>query len=123
MYCKYCGKHLYEKITFRNLFKLRYYIHEECEEIVNVSTEYIALPVLDKLVYLDYLFDDRFEDSDSDFLFHKYGHLLYERFLRNEEWSIIVFIDEILSHQTIILILKLADKSVLLLNVFNENFM
>lgn len=123
MYCKLCGKHLYEKITFRILFKLNYHIHIECEELLNRNNEYLTFPLLDKIVLIDYLFEERYDDSDELFLYEKFSENLFSRLLRNSDWSIIVFTEKKFENETVILLLKLAEKAVLFVSVFNENFM
>lgn len=123
MYCKLCGKHLYKKITFRNIFKLDYEVHEECENKMKRNNDYNTFPFLDKLLQIDYLFEERFDDSDEEFLYNKYSIYLFERMLENKEWSIVIITDWELSHETLILVTKLAERVVLVLNVFNENFM
>lgn len=122
MYCKLCGKHLYEKITFMNLFKMNYDIHDECFKSIN-NQEYLVFPVLNKLVYFDYLFEERFEKSDANFLYSHYSFILFERMLENREWSIVLILERPLDSKTIALTLKLADKVLLIMNVFYENFM
>lgn len=123
MYCKLCGEHLYKKITFKNLFKLDYDLHIECEDLLNLNKEYMAFPVIDKLIFLDYLFEESFEESDAEFLYNKYSYLLYDRLLNNKDWSIVMFCEFKIENDDMILVIELAEKSLLLLNVFNENFM
>ena len=123
MNCKLCGKHLYENITFRNLFKFNYNVHYKCEQLLRTKEDYIAYPLLDKLVYIDYLFEESHEESDREFLYDKYSAILFNRFLDNSDWSIVIILDRILDTTTIILTLKMADKALLILSVFNESFM
>jgi hypothetical protein len=123
MNCKLCGEHLYRNITFYNLFKYHYYIHKECEEKVNRSKDYIVFPLLDKMVMYDYIFEERYEESDKDYLFFKYANILLEKALNNIEWSIIVFIDDSTDNETIILTTKLAEEKIIFISIFNENFL
>jgi len=123
LYCKLCGEHLYKKITFQNLFKFNYFVHEECEKKLNKNIEYNTFPLMDKLVFHDYLFDEFCKDSDLDFLYRMYAENFYERMLKNKEWSIVVFIEAKLDVNTVILVTKLAEKAILFCSVFNENFL
>ncbi|AIO18787.1 hypothetical protein KQ51_00907 [Candidatus Izimaplasma bacterium HR1] len=123
MFCKLCGEHLYKNITFRNIFKSNYYIHEECENLLNKNSEYTTFPLLEKLVFLDYLFEEKYEESDSDFLFLKYGQYLIERMNVNKDWSVVMFVENEIDSETMMLIINLAEKAILLISVFNENIM
>ena len=123
MYCKLCGKHLYEKLTFQNIFKLHYFIHEECEELLKKNDEYITIPVLEKLIYFDYLFEVKYDESDDDFLFEKYGQFLFERMIENTMWSIVIFLDFEMDRDSLLLFMNLAEKAVLFMSIYNENTM
>lgn len=123
MYCKLCGKHLYEKITFQNLFKYTYHIHDECEKTLNKNKEYVTFPLLDKLVFFDYLFEHAYEKADRDFLFDTYAENFYDRMFKNNEWSIVIFVEGILDSNTAILVTKLADNAILFCSIFYENFL
>ena len=123
MFCKLCGEHLYEKITFHNLLKFNYLMHEECEESLNKNIDYLTFPLMDKLVFQDYLFDEPYINSDYDFLFDKYAINFYERMLKNDNWSVVIFVNRKLGNNTMILVTKLADKAILFCSVFNENFL
>ena len=85
--------------------------------------EYLVIPLLDKLIFFDYLFEEKYKESDTDFLYEKYSYLLFKRMLYKPDWSIVVFIEKKLDNETIILIMKLAQKAVLFLSVFDENFL
>ena len=122
MYCKLCGEHLYKDITVNNIFKLRYNIHHNCELKLNKFENYLTYPLLDKLVLHDYLFEDKYENSDSGFLDEEYSYLMYNRLLNNREWSIVIFVSKRIENDTLILITKLADNAILFCSVFNENF-
>lgn len=121
MICKLCGEHLYKNITFENIFKFHYYLHRKCEEKLNENEIYYTFPMLNKLVFRDYLFEERNSESDIDFLFQKYSHLLYERMTKNKSWSIVVFTEEKLLKDDLILITELSDYALLFCSVFNEN--
>ncbi len=123
MYCRLCGEHLYKQITWVNLFKFNYNVHYECEEKMKRNDDYITFPLLDKLVMMDYLFEERYEKSDDDFLNDNYFKFLYERMLKNREWSIVIIVDTKLSSEDVILVTKLASSKILFIRLFNENFM
>jgi hypothetical protein len=78
---------------------------------------------LEKLVFLDYLFEEKYEESDSDFLFLKYGQYLIERMNVNKDWSVVMFVENEIDSETMMLIINLAEKAILLISVFNENIM
>ena len=121
MYCKLCGKHLYEHLGFKNIFKMNYKIHLECENMVNKNEDYNTYPFLDKLIMQDYIFEEKFDGSDEEFLYQKYIYVLYERMLENNDWSIVVILSKKMTPDTVVLITKLAEKAVLFMSVFNEN--
>ncbi len=123
MNCKLCGEDLYKSLTFYNLFKYNYYIHKECEEKANRIEDYIVFPLLDKMVMYDYIFEEKHEESDEDYLFTKYANVLFERALSNGKWSIIVYIDDSIDNETMILTIKLAEEKIVFLSIFNENFL
>lgn len=122
MNCKYCGEDLYNKITFNNLFRINYFIHLECEMQINMSSDYFVFPLFDKLVMFDYLFPSQYTSSDEDYLFTRYGYILFERALRNLDWSVILIADIKLDKTTMILVTKLANFKILILNIFNVVF-
>jgi len=72
---------------------------------------------------MDYLYEEKHNDSDGNFLYRKYGRILFERLLSNNEWSIVVLIECKLDYDDVVLILKMAEKAVLFLSIYNENFM
>lgn len=72
---------------------------------------------------MDYLFEESCDNSDDDFLYQKYSWILFDRLLHNDSWSIVVLVEYKLEYDDVLLILKMADKSVLFLNLYNENFM
>lgn len=123
LYCKLCGKHLYKNISFKNIFKLDYQIHDECEKLLNVNSSYITVPFMDKLLLIDYLFEEKSAESDVEFLYEKYSYLYFDRLLCSEEWSIVLIVDEVIEEIVLVLVTKLAEKALLIFNVFNGNFM
>ena len=72
---------------------------------------------------MDYLYEEKHNDSDGNLLYRKYGRILFERLLSNNEWSIVVLIECKLDYDDVVLILKMAEKAVLFLSIYNENFM
>jgi hypothetical protein len=98
-------------------------MHIECEKQVINSSEYITIPVLNKLLYIDYLFEIGYDASDGDYLFTKYGHIMIEKALDNQEWSIIVFGDEMIPPTAWVHLFELAERNVLSLQLFYENKM
>ena len=95
MYCKLCGRHLYETITFTNLFRWNYVMHVKCENAFVLREEHVTVPMLDQLVYYDYLFPQGSERADKDFLFTRYLGDWLEKALENRNWSILILLDDI----------------------------
>ncbi len=121
MYCKYCGKHLYQEITFYNVFKWNYYIHQKCLQLMKHNHDYITIPVQNKTLQIDYIFPVKFNESDEEFLFLHYGRMLFERLPQTEKWSIVLIDWEWLTPSVLGLVINLVEESLLVISVFDEN--
>ena len=120
MYCKLCGKHLYETITFDNLFRWNYVMHRQCERLHVVHKECIAVPMMNQMVLYDYLFERGYPDSDLDFLFTTYAGKWLSRVLKMSNWSILIFLDDINDSGDLPLVLELGSGTVIMLAMFDE---
>lgn len=123
LYCIYCGNHLYQTITFETIFKLDYVIHKKCENLLHHGQDYYTVPFLDKMLYIDYLFEERSEDSNESQLFLKYGYMIFDRLLLSNQWSVVLDTTEKIDSNTLVLVLKLSERGVLLYSTFHENFL
>lgn len=121
--CIYCGKHLYKEINFYNLFKWDYVIHLECEMKVKQNDDYNTFPFMDKQVMIDYIFKENRPESNVEEIDKRYYHFLFERALNNPIWSVIIIADNKLTDIELIMVTKLADRNLLLLMSFDENFL
>lgn len=120
MYCKLCGKHLYETITFTNLFKWNYEMHRECEALYIEDRPIQVFPLADKMVHYEYLFERGYEQADHGYLFKKYMGNIFTKMINNETWSILILIDDILDANDLSLIFQLGTETVYLVSTFAE---
>ena len=120
MYCKLCGKHLYESITLEILFKWNYDLHMECEKRCIQTSEYHVFPLEDTMVYYDSLLDDFYEASDDDFLFTKYMGLKLHQAITNHNRSMIVLGDDIRETNDLLHVLHLAGEKVIMITLFSS---
>jgi len=123
MCCKICGKNLYDVITFSNLFKWNYNVHENCLLIVNNDYEYIVFPLSEKIVLYDYILEIEYDDTDTDYIFFHYAKIVFERALNEREWSVILFIDEMVTNDILQLIINLCTTKIIIISFSNENFL
>lgn len=123
MYCKLCGKHLYEIITFRNLFRLDYDIHHDCEGLLYEEREFAVIPIADQLVRYGYLFPIEYESSDKEFLFTKYMGVRLLEVFQYDDWSILILLDDIPDLSDLNLIVSLGEGMVIMLAMFDEQIL
>ena len=120
--CILCGRDLYEKITFYNLFKYHYYIHYDCMMKLN-KTVNDTFPFLNKIVSVEYLFAEVEENCNRELLFLYYGKELLDKVLNNSNWSICLYIDDTITDKDFILVTKLCDEKLIILQLFDANFL
>lgn len=120
MYCKLCGKHLYESLSFQVLFKWNYQIHIDCEQKRRVATDFITVPIENGLVHYDYLFAEGSANADELFLFQEYMGNWFEKVLVTNEWSMIILLDELHDMNDLQLIVPLGGESVILFSLFDS---
>ena len=123
IYCKLCGEHLYKKLSFENLFKFHYHIHIECEKRLIITSDFVTIPLPNKLLLIDYLFEGNYEKADEDYLFTKYFHHLLKKALDNKEWSILLFNDVFVTEDDWMTLFQLSEGNILVLQIFYENIM
>ena len=92
--CNICNNDLYQMITFNNLFKLNYSVHDKCIKSLVINSDRMAFPVTNNLIYYDYLFYEINEKYNLDYLETKYMCDLLNRNINNRDWSIIIFYEE-----------------------------
>jgi len=120
MYCKLCGKHLYEQITFLNLFKWNYKLHIECEQECLKFHGIEVFPLADKLVEYQYVIERGYEQSDTGYLFLKYMGEVFLNLIEEKKWSIIILIDDITDYSDLVLILQLGIARIRMVSLFHD---
>ena len=119
MYCKLCGQHLYERISFQTLFKLHYDMHIECEKAYG-KHPISSVPMTNGMVHFQYLFPIGYPESDREYLFTKYmGNILYDGLIKSQ-WSMVILLDEITRNEDLQLVLLLAERDVWVISLFNQ---
>lgn len=119
MYCKLCGEHLYQQITFSTLFKLHYDMHISCEEQFE-ETPVSSYPFGRFLLYFKTLFPMGYEDSDEDYIFFHYmGNTLMDT-VNNTNWSIVLFVDDMEDFDCLAYIEPLLSGDVWLIGLFQK---
>lgn len=131
--CMICNDDLYKNISYNNLFRMNYTVHDSCINNLIINTDRIAFPVEGNIIYYDYLFYDLNSNYNIEYLEEKYLRKLYIRNLENRDWSIIIFYKEGLfadfSYDDIQILFSLVNVPVLIISViyydmskiFNEN--
>ena len=131
--CMICNDDLYKNVSFNNLLKMNYTVHDSCINYLIINNDRAAFPMNDNIVYYDYLFYDLKSDYNFQYLETKYMSKLYDRNLDNKDWSIIIYYEDGLfadySYNDIQILFSLANMPVLIISliyhdfseVFNEN--
>lgn len=120
MICKFCGKNLYETISFSNLFQVRYQIHEECEKRIDAKKEMDVIPVENSVVMYDSLASVGYKETDIDFLFTTYMGEWFLKIKDLHNWSIIIFFDDYIDTKDIVLVLSMANKGLILFTILGK---
>jgi len=92
--CKICNKDLYQTITFNNLFKLNYSVHDNCVNSLVINSDRIVFPISNNLIYYDYIFYEINDSYNLQYLETKYMCDLLFKNINNKDWSIILFYEE-----------------------------
>lgn len=123
MFCKICGKHLYEKIDFYNLFRWKYEIHQSCQIYLEYEVIDDVIPISSKMVHFMCVFEKNIE-LNEEYVLLNYGKKLYEKISENTSWSIIFFNDNHLFLEMesidLYLLLNLCDKDLIVISLYCE---
>lgn len=120
MKCYYCNQPLYQTITIKSLFKLRYYLHESCEKLMHkTATDIIPLDGCQLVVHP--LFDDD-KDSDQKSLFMEFGHVLINGFF-SFGGDILLYIDPTFDSEALYYISQLTDRFLYVISLFRSNLL
>jgi len=90
-FCKICNKSLYEKISFINIFKSNYTVHDKCLSNLRFNNDTLSIPIANNLIHYDYLFDYILDEHKSVYLEQKYMSIIYSRNLSTNDWSILIY--------------------------------
>jgi len=93
-FCKICNKSLYEKISFINIFRNDYSVHDKCIGNLEFNNDTICIPIMNNLIHYDYLFDYIIEQHNSIYLEQKYMSIIYKRNINSNEWSIMLYYEK-----------------------------
>ena len=92
--CKICGKNLYKNITFNNMFKMNYRIHNECINNLQFNINEEVFPIESNIIIYDYVFREFKENFNEEYLWCKYFNKVIEKHIDNGNWSIVIIYDE-----------------------------
>lgn len=124
--CKICNEDLYRTISFNNLFRIDYVVHEECINNLVINNDRAAFPILNNIVYYDYLFYDRDNKLNIEYLENEYFIKLFNRNLVENDWSIIIVYSEGLfndfSQDDMRILFSLANTPILIVSVIYYDF-
>lgn len=131
--CKLCNNNLYKKISFQNIFALRYTIHPECEAKLVFNQAEIIIPIDSNIIIFDYLLMENPVGLNEAFIEMFYEGRLLEKHLINKIWSIVIMMDKkvdyFISNYNPFLLLSLTNNPILFLSlteseisVLEENF-
>jgi len=96
MYCKVCGKHLFENLDLRVLFKLKYNVHIDCEVFLNDIWIESVFPIENNEILFNYLDTSLNSTKDLciDYIYDLNLKYIYQKIVDNHMWSIVIFYDE-----------------------------
>lgn len=118
--CYYCNQPLYQTITLKSLFKLRYHLHEKCEAFMNhEATDVIPLEGCQLVVHA--LFDQK-KDSDELALFKEYGDVLINGFFSFNA-DLLWFVESTIDSTVLYYIAQLTDGFLYVITLFRSNLL
>ncbi len=124
-FCKICNQPIYKNLSFCNLFKSNYIVHFECLNNLDFNDDKEAIPFEAKLIYYDYLFYQLKATYNYEYLETKYSYILYQRNLKNRNWSIIIYYEEGLfkqfNYHDFQILFSLSSLPVLIISVSYKN--
>ena len=89
--CEVCGEDLYKRITFSNIFKIKYFEHMKCMSKLYFNNDRLIIPITNNLVYYDYLFLEIDSRYNAEYFETKYLSKILDRNLQDSTWSILLF--------------------------------
>lgn len=81
MECLFCGKSLYKHLSFNNLFKLSYIVHDNCLMYNLLEHQLTTFPLGEKVIQLHAIFKFYDKKMNENGLFLHYGNILYQALL------------------------------------------
>ena len=125
MNCKICGKNLYSEITFSNMFKIKYEIHEKCIDELQFNFEEEIIPIDSNIVVYDYVFVEIKNEYNEDYLWFKYFNKVLEKHINSKEWSMAIIYDEyienFLEKFNPYILINLSSNPILLISLMKMN--
>lgn len=120
MNCPYCGKNLYKEISFFELFNPKYEVHVNCRKSLKITYDVIYLPYQESFLFFCGILSKK-DVFNPEYFFRKYvGKVLYE-FQKKDEWSIIIFFDDVLQKDTLKLVYYLAVNGLFIVSLYQQD--
>lgn len=125
MYCKVCGKHLYEHVDFRNLFKWNYYWHIDCDKYLNKEWDYEVIPIDNNEIHFYYLFDKIQPLINDDFVILLNGNNLFKIMEDSVKWSMIIYYElstfDLMDELSMYLLYSLSKETIVFIGIYPVN--
>ena len=123
--CKICGSNLFKSITFTNMFKLNYYVHDECLKKLEYNSENIVIPIEENIIIYDYIFTGIPGGFNYEYLWFNYFFKVIDKYVESDEWSMMIIHDELIDdfflNYNPYLVINLTNKPILLVSLKEEN--
>ena len=123
--CKICNKNLYKNITFKNMFRINYEIHEECNNYLVFNKEEEVIPIESNTIVYDYVFNDLNEGTDVQYLEVKYLINLVIKHIKKRDWSMMIYYDEMVEYfvknYNPYLLINLTNQPILLISLVEKD--
>ena len=122
--CKICGKNLYNKITFVNIFKLNYNIHKNCIDKFKNNESNQMIPIDGNYVIYDHVLRNIPSNYNDEFIwFYFFSEVLIKQ-LSTQEWSMVVIydnsIEKFIQHCNPYLLFNLTKSPILILSLVEK---
>lgn len=118
--CMICNEELYDKISFLNIFKLNYSVHDKCIKNIIINSDRTIFPITNNIVYYDYLFFELDSKYNLEYLEYKYLNILFDKILLNSDWSMIIYLEDGLfegfSYSDMQILFSLANSPILIVS-------
>ena len=123
--CKICRINLYKNITFSNMFKMNYEVHQECIDKLEFNTEELVIPIESHIIIYDYILKRKSTDYNEEYLWFIYFGIIIKKYIDSDEWSMIIFYDKnieyFIRNNNPYLLLNLTSNPILLLSIEEKN--